>query len=344
MNGERISMNSEQRIICALKREPVDRVPTMEWALAKNVIEAICPGCDEGSFIEQKELDGIVTHYVYEKQWRDGHTFVDEWGVLKRVGEEEVAMPVDGPIRTMKDLEKYVPPPADKEARYQDIQNTVERFGGKKAVILHANDVFSLPSRLMSFEAFMIALHDDPILAEGLISMTVDVNGEMARRARAMGVKIIMTGDDYAYNNAPMMSPGVFQRLFHPYFKKIIRAYKDLGFYVIKHSDGNIMPILDMIMDSDIDCIDPVQPVPGMSLDYVKKAYGSRFCIKGNVDCAHTLTFGSVQDVTDEVAQCMRVAKPGYGYICSSSNSIHSAVPPVLYAAMLDAVKEYGRY
>jgi len=316
----------------------------MEWALAQNVIEALCPGCDEASFIEQRDLDGIVTHYSYEKEWLDPRTFVDEWGVVKRMGDEEYPMPVDGPIRVMKDLERYAPPPADKAMRYQAIQSALDRFDGKKAVVLHANDVFSLPCRLMSFERFMIALHEDPLLAEGLISLTVDVNWEMAKRARAMGVKIIMTGDDYAYNNAPMMSPGLFQALFHPYFKKIIRAYKSLGFYVIKHSDGNIAPLLDMIMDSDIDCIDPIQPVPGMSLEAVKKAYGGRCCIKGNVDCAHTLTFGSVRDVREEVARCMRAGKPGYGYICSSSNSIHSAVPPGLYAAMLDAIKEYGAY
>jgi len=316
----------------------------MEWALAQNVMEAICPGCDEASFVETMDLDGIVTHYNYEKEWLDENDFLDEWGVTKRCGVEETPLPIDGPIRSMKDLDRYEPPPADKGIRYKAVKDTLERFDGKKAVVLHANDVFSLPSRLMSFNEFMMAMIDDPVLAEGLISMTVEVNIEMAKRARALGVKIIMTGDDYAYNSAPMMSPDTFKTLFHPYFKKIMRSYKDMGFYIMKHTDGNIMPIIDMIMDSDIDCIDPVQPVPAMSLEYIKKTYGSRVCIKGNVDCAHTLTFGSVSDVVEEVKECMRIAKQGYGYICSSSNSIHSSVRPDVYAAMLGAIKEYGKY
>ena len=337
-------MNSQERIIHALERKAVDRVPTMEWALAQNVIETICPGCDEASFVEKMDLDGIVTHYNYEKKWVADDTFIDEWGITKRVGVEETPLPVDGPIRCMRDLERYEPPSACKSIRYQAIKEAIARFEGKKAVVLHSNDVFSIPSRLMSFSEFMIALIEDSVLVEGLISMTVDINLEMARQARKLGIKIIMTGDDYADNRAPFMSPDTFKTVFHPYFKKVMRGYKDLGFYIMKHSDGNIMPIIEMILDSDIDCIDPIQPVPAMSLEVIKKRYGDRVCIKGNVDCAHTLTFGSVSDVVSEVKECMRVAKPGYGYICSSSNSIHSAVKPESYAAMLAAIKEYGKY
>ncbi len=35
---------------------------------------------------------------------------------------------------------------------------------------------------------------------------------------------------------------------------------------------------------------------------------------------------------------------PGGGFILSSSNSIHAAVKPENYMAMLDTLKEYGRY
>jgi len=338
-------MNSEQRMIAALRMEPVDRVPTMEWALAQNVIEAICPGCDEASFVESMDLDGIVTFFTYENKWLDKRTFVDEWGVVKQVGIEETPMPIGGLIHNMSDLDRYEPPPVDKDCRYTAIKAALERFGDNKAVVLHANDVFSLPSRLMPFCEFMMTMIEDPVLAEGLISMTVDVNLEMAKRARELGVKIIMTGDDYANNKAPLMSPNTFKTLLHPYFKKVMRGYKDLGFYIIKHTDGNIMPIIDMIIDSDIDCLDPIQPGPaGMSLEHIKKTYGNRICLKGNIDCAHLLTFGSVNEIVDAVKECMRVAKPGYGYICSSSNSIHSAVKPDGYAAMLGAIKEYGAY
>ena len=48
--------------------------------------------------------------------------------------------------------------------------------------------------------------------------------------------------------------------------------------------------------------------------------------------------------VVEAVKNCIRIAGPGGGYACSSSNSIHSGVKPENYAAMLQTWREYGRY
>ena len=45
-----------------------------------------------------------------------------------------------------------------------------------------------------------------------------------------------------------------------------------------------------------------------------------------------------------QVKNCIRIAGPGGGYACSTSNSVHSGVRPDLYVAMLDAIREYGVY
>jgi uroporphyrinogen decarboxylase len=113
---------------------------------------------------------------------------------------------------------------------------------------------------------------------------------------------------------------------------------------VIKHCDGDVLSIIDMIFDAAIDCYDPMEPAAGMKLSWFKEKYGSRFCLKGNVDCGQTLTFGGVEDVINETKECLRTGMPGYGYICSSSNSIHSKVKPENYRAMLDTIHEYGVY
>jgi uroporphyrinogen decarboxylase len=104
------------------------------------------------------------------------------------------------------------------------------------------------------------------------------------------------------------------------------------------------MPIIDIIMDSGIDCIDPIDPVAGMSLAHIKKTYGDRVSIKGNVDCANTLVYGSVEETIEETKNCIRTAAPGGGYILSSSNTIHASVKPENYLAMLDTLKKYGNY
>jgi uroporphyrinogen decarboxylase len=81
-----------------------------------------------------------------------------------------------------------------------------------------------------------------------------------------------------------------------------------------------------------------------MDISEVKARYGDRIALKGNVDCARTLTFGSVRDVIEETKEVIRKAAPGGGFILSSGNSIHSSVQPGNYLAMLHALRMYGRY
>lgn len=337
-------MNSEERLIKTLRREEVDRVPVFEWLISNNVIQSLCPGKTWDDLIYELDLDAICVDLNYESVKLDSSNFQDEWGMIKRYSAEEHSVPIDGPIKCMKDLDRYQPPDYKKESRYKTLVSSLERHSGKKAVILHLNDVFSIPSRLMTYEEFMISIYEEPELVEGLIDMSVEINLLMAREAVKRGVKIIYTGDDYAYNSGPMMSPSTFKDIFYPRLCKVMKGYKDLGLYVIKHTDGDIMPIIDMIIDSGIDCLDPIDPLAGMKLCEIKKKYGDRIAIKGNVDCAQTLTFGSVQDTINETKNCIKAAASGGGYILSSSNSIHSKVNPENFKAMVETAREFGRY
>ncbi len=337
-------MNSEQRVLGVLNGESVDRVPTFEWLISKNVIEALHPGSSLDDFVEKMDIDATIAEMCYKKEWISDIAYADEWGAVKQICDEEHPIPIDGPISTMADLDKYEPPNPEDDFRYSSLKEKIDRFKGDRAVIAHLNDVFSIPSRLMKFDDFMMKMALEPKLIEGIISMTVEVNLKMAKHVKDMGCDIVFTGDDYAYKTGPLMSPDMFEKIFHPYYKKVMKGYHDLGLKVIKHSDGNIMSLLDMIMDSDIDCIDPIEPVDGMSLEFMKNKYGKNMAIKGNVDCAHTLTFGSVDDVIAETKECLRVGAPGGRYICSSSNSIHSKVKPENYKAMVETIQEFGKY
>jgi uroporphyrinogen decarboxylase len=196
----------------------------------------------------------------------------------------------------------------------------------------------------MPFDEFLMAIHTDPELVNNLIELTVDYNIKAAQQAWNLGLRIVMTGDDYCYTHGPMFSPDAFRELFFPWYKKVMGAYKDIGYMVIKHCDGDVLRIIDMLVDAPIDCYDPIEPAAGMELSYFKEKYGHRICLKGNVDCAQTLTFGSVDDTVKETRECLRIGMPGYGYILSSSNSIHSEVKPENYRAMLDTLHEYGVY
>lgn len=337
-------MNSEERLIGALKREPVDRIPTFEWDIDKKVIQALCPGATKEEFIYQTGLDAICVDLDYQLEDLGDGLLRDEWGQIKKFTQEGHAYPVDGPIRDAADLRGYRAPDPHAPERFLTLEKELAKHAGKKAVLLHLNDVYSIPSRLMKYEDFVCAMAAEPDFVRDLVNMTVDVQLELAAEAVKRGVKICYTGDDFAYVNGPVMSPRTFETVFFEPFRRVIRGFKSLGLYVIKHTDGNIMPIIEMIMASGIDCIDPLDRTAGMDLAYMKQHYGGRVAIKGNVDCVNSLAFGTVAQTIEDAKECIRTGGAGYGYIFSSSNSIHSSVKPENYQAMLDTHQKYGAY
>ena len=109
-----------------------------------------------------------------------------------------------------------------------------------------------------------------------LFERVIAVNERIVRNAIREGAEVICLGDDYASNNAPLFSPDMFRRFVRPYLKRIVDAVHEEGVLVVKHTDGNIWPIIDDIVSTGIDGLHPLEPVAGMDLAEVKAAYRNR--------------------------------------------------------------------
>jgi len=330
-------------MIAALSLDYADRVPTFEWLIDKKVLNALDPGLDYIGFSD-KYLDAFAVELNYDHEDLGGGRTRNEWGLIQEKTAEEHAFPIDGAIHNREELESFIVPRADKPGRYDSLKAALAKYGDEKAVILHLNDIWSIPSRMMPFEDFLMMIMDDPGLVTDIVKMTVDAQIEFAKGAREAGCEFVYTGDDVAYVSGPMISPAMFEELFVPELKRVIGAYRDLGFYVMKHTDGYMMPLLDFYKDAGIHLFDPVDPIAGMDLAEVKTKYGRSFAIKGNVNCATTLVSGSVEDTVAETKKCLETGMPGGGYVISSSNTIHSSVNPENYRAMLETIDKYGDY
>ena len=354
-------MTSKERVIAALNRKEPDRVPTFEWIINPDVIEKITnqnydwtdwaetnrSSMDFSSalieFIRQMDIDGIAIGTNMNKEKVDDGYFRDEWGITRRA-HDEYPTPVGCSIKSKEDLKSLKVPDPDADYRFDDIKNAMREFGDEKAIIIRLRDVFSQPRDLMGFSEVLESFYTQPELVSELMEISVEYNTQLAKIAKNLGGEIIVVGDDYANNNGTFMSPKMFREMVLPHFRKLIRNFKDLGMYVIKHTDGNIMSIIDDIIDTGIDCIDPIDPLADMDIEFIKQKYGDRVCIKGNVDCVSTLVDKSPQEVIKETKHCILKASIGGGHIISSSNSIHAGINPVNYKVFLDAVKEYGTY
>jgi uroporphyrinogen decarboxylase len=338
-------LTSKQRMLRVLQRQEPDRVPHFEWLVDRQVREAILPGCkDHNDFAVRVGHDAVLVDPIFKKTpLADGRS-LSEWGYVSQKTQEEHGIEVESPIRTLADFERYTPPDPREAPRFSAIEQALAAYGETHAVIVHLNDVFSLPRYLMGMENLLMAIVAEPEVVQALVDMSVNLNLTLAREIVARGAQFVYTGDDVASNAGPFMSPRHFRKLFYPGLCRVMGGYKELGLTVIKHTDGNLWPIIDMIVDSGIDCLDPIDPQAGMDVAEVKAKYGDRIALKGNVDCAHLLTFGTPEETVEATRATLRKGMPGGGFICSSSNSIHSGVKPENYVAMMRTIREEGCY
>lgn len=337
-------MTSAERVMAVLRREEPDRIPHFEWIIDTKVRQAICPGSSTEEFTVRMGLDAMLTAPDFKSEQVAPNRFKNEWGIVVEKGEEQHSTVVEPVIKTPDDFKTYAPPDPHARHRWDSLKQLVARYKGKYAIGVHLNDVLSIPRNLMGFQELMMAFLTEPELVRDLVELSVDLNIELAKEAARHGADFVFTGDDYSSSDAPFMAPDTFRDLMYPGLKRVFKGFRDQGLPIIKHTDGNVMPLLDMILDAGIDCLDPIDPLGNMDIGAMKRDYSHQIALKGNVNCATTLVNGTIADVVQETLNVIRAAASGGGLILSSSNSIHSSVNPANYLAMINTIKAYGTY
>ena len=339
-------MNSYERVMAALNLKQPDRVPVGELVIDKKVIDGFGKDYEDVidfAFGEGLDLSGTVANFATVETLADG-SYLDEWGCTYRPSNDCMGHPIKGPIATPQDLEKYQFPDPYARHRLGGLEKLVEKADGKLAVNFHCRVAFMWSVFLMGMDNLLMAMALQPDFVHKLFAKMADVNIEVIRRAIRAGANTISLGDDYCANRGPLMSPAMFREFIFPQLKRAVDTIHQEGAKCIKHCDGDIRPILDIMIEAGIDCINPLEPVANMDVAKIKAQYGDRICIMGNIDCAELLCNCSTAQVEQAVRECIEKGAGGGGLIVSSSNSIHSGVKPENYSAMIQAVKRWGKY
>ena len=344
------TLTGAERMFTTLQLKEPDRVPIYEGP-NRNIREKVLgPDATAYDAIEHFDLDGVGMDDRSTPSWRgenvdsSGLFFKNQWGTVNRVTSESLPHPVEGAVKSEKDLDTWQPPDPDDPRRYQFLKEIVKRYKGQRAIIASFQDPFNVANEVRGATDHYMDFVRNPELVDRLSGIIRDYYLKYITNCVEIGADIIHITGDYATTKWPMLSREHFARHVIPVLKSLVDHARSLGVYATKHTDGNIMPIIDQIIDAGIQGLHPIDPVADMDLGEVKQLYGDRICLMGNVNCAYTLTWGTLEEVREEVKRCIHQAAPGGGYILMSSNSIHSAVKPENYVEMVNACREYGQY
>jgi uroporphyrinogen decarboxylase len=343
-----------ERILKALKLQQPDVVPHFD-GVDKKVRDAIMRNSTASyeDFIEYLDVDGIlISDRVYTWSYeplglsKTGRQLKRcQWGATIQFTAEETGIPMEPAIKSFPELDRYVPPDPNLPWRYEWLKQVVKRFKGQKAIIVGCTDVFDIAKEnLLGDEQYYSSMVKNPSFIDEVNEIALTYQLQYVKSCIDIGADVIFVNGDWAMTQGPMVSRKFTERYIAPSFKKIVEYAHSRRIPVIKHTDGNIWPIYDIIIHAGADGIHPIDPMAGMDIGEAKAKFGDRVCLCGNVSCAFSLVSGTVEEVKQETKEVIRKGGKGGGFICMSSNSIHSSVKPENYVAMVETIREFGRY
>ncbi len=184
---------------------------------------------------------------------------------------------------------------------------------------------------------------EQPDQLKARLSANVKGTLEMAAVLRDAGADVALMCADYCFNAGPFLSPRMFAEFVTPYLAEAIAGLRELGLYTIKHTDGNIMPILDQLVEARPHALHSIDPQAGVDLKKVKQMVGDKIALCGNVHCG-MLHNGTKEQVIEDSKRALRDGMPGGGYFFCTSNTPFKGMPLENYLAMLEVRREHWRY
>ncbi len=369
-------MSPRERFFTALELKEPDMVPVTDLGLDPPIVEAItgkklgglsmvsaggedpwsnsikyrvamCEACLKLGFDAIPAVsDYILCSRKYRPKPIGGGRFIDEWGrILEPKAENKTTWWIGGTVETEEDIENYTPPDPNEEGRIEIVEEVLKFLKNKDvAVMAQGHSGWHMAFQVRGgIDKLLIDMFRRPKLARKFMDKIAKASLGMIKIMIEAGVEVIFITDDYADCNTPFMTIKQFREFELPNIARVVNLAKKHGIPVLKHSDGNLYPILDDMIDAGINGIHPIEPGT-MDLAEVKQKYGSKLCILGNVDCRYVLPFGSEEDVRRDVRRCIDAAAEGGGYVLASSNSIHANCKVENVYTMVDEARKYGKY
>lgn len=306
--------------------------------------------------LERKPLTGRVPHFelvffLTMEAFGRLHTSQRSYGQWQQMEEKERQLHrndvADLFIMTARKYEQNAiflhPNPGGFDELCRLIDIIRDKSGDEFFLMIHGDATYGIPGGSSMVE-YCCRIADDP---DGLKQQAATMVDDAFARAELIkahgGLDGFALCADYCLNTGPFLSPAQFSEFVTPYLARLIKGYREMGFYTIKHTDGNIMPILDQLVQAEPDALHSLDPQAGVDIAEVKRLYGDRVCLIGNVNCG-LMDTGTDDEVRESARYALKHGMPGGGYIFSTSNCIYTGMKLERYEMILDVWRKEGNY
>jgi len=217
------------------------------------------------------------------------------------------------------DLRRY-PKDWDKEA-YVKAFETYQRGG----TALSVSGFYGFGAQLMGIPSFISMFYKDPELirdmAEHWEFFTVEAVRDAVETLRDQ-LDLVFWWEDMAEKHGPCISPMLYKEFLLPRYRKVTGFFRKHKINrVLMDSDGNLKPLLDLLIEAGITGIWPLEVNAGMDAIEIREKYGERLFLVGNL--AKTKLAQGGETMKREVDSKVPTLKEMGGYIPGSDHLIH---------------------
>ena len=335
-------MTKRERVVRTMACQETDHIPLYDILLCNEAIEYFSgeklPPLvnDYATHQRVQRLTGNAVNRFLDmtRSWGFGplvdRDYTDEYGFsIHEIAWEKTAWVQKRPFDDVEGAKKYLhwliaqteaetkainsnPRLWKERFRHDFLENTVAYIGD--TVHLLAQQGTGLDEILyhVGFTLLSYLMADDPgLLSAALEALTVNHIAVCHATADCQLSPVVLTYCDIAYKDHLLYSPRFLRQEIFPRIRRLNDAWHEHGIRCLYHSDGYLMDVLDDLVATGIDGLNPIEIVAGMSLKEVRQKYPHLF-LAGGIDMSQLLSNGSPEEVREACRQAIRDASPGF--------------------------------
>ena len=250
-------MNHLERFRATVARQPVDRLPRIEWATYWDL--TVDRWRNEGLPASLDSHFDIATHFGLDPYWQAWYRACRGLPALPQHGQGHAAN-MDEYERLREHLfplmdwvDDHIGPWLDRQRR------------GEAVVWITLEGFFWFPRVLLGIETHLYAFYDQPELMHRVNRDLALWHVELLRRIARLGTPAFMTfAEDMSYNHGPMLSRPLFDEFLAPYYRQVVPVLKDMGTTVLVDSDGDVESLMPWLVDVGVEGILPLERQAGV--------------------------------------------------------------------------------
>jgi len=235
------------------------------------------------------------------------------------------------------------PGPVDSET-LREVAQQLRQKSDRAIINLFGGNLFEIGTFLYRNDNFMMLLAADPQQAHRFLDKLVELHlANLEKFLASVGeyIDVILFGDDLGMQSGPIMSPQMYREFFKSRHQVLWNRAKQLAdVKVMLHCCGGVRELLGDLIEAGLDAINPVQiSCAGMEAAQLKADFGRDITLwGGGCDTRDILPNATPQEVSEHVAEQIKILNPGGGFVFQQVHNIMANVPPENIVAMFDAV------